>query len=80
MYALIQHGIRSLGQLTALYTSPPGKPVRSNVSTSTGSIPSLSVARYSFIQLGELWQRGMNEIAKASKRQQEVSNLFLSNR
>ena len=38
--------------------------------------PSLSVARYSFIQLSELWQRGMNEIAtKVSKRQQEDSNL-----
>ena len=29
--------------------------------------PSLSVARYSFIQLSELWQHGMNEMAKASK-------------
>ena len=35
---------------------------------------SLSVARYSFIQLSELWQRGMDEITKASKRQQEDSN------
>ena len=34
----------------------------------------LSVARYSFIQLSELWQRGMNEITKASKRQPEDSN------
>ena len=33
--------------------------------------PPLSVARYSFIPLSELWQCGMNEIAKASKRQQE---------
>ena len=36
--------------------------------------PPLSVARYSFIQLSELEQRRMNEIAKASKRQQEDSN------
>ena len=34
----------------------------------------LFVARYSFIQLSELWQRGVNEIAKASKRQQEDTN------
>ena len=32
--------------------------------------PPLSLAKYSFIQLSELWQRGMNKIAKASKRQQ----------
>ena len=31
--------------------------------------PHMYVARYSFIQLTELWQRGKNEIAKASKRQ-----------
>ena len=36
--------------------------------------PSMSVARYSFIQLSELQQSGMNEIAKSSKRQQEDSN------
>ena len=36
--------------------------------------PSMSAARYSCVQLSELWQRGMNEIAKASKRQQEDSN------
>ena len=36
--------------------------------------PPLSVARYSSIQLSELWQRGMDEIAKVSKRQQEDSN------
>ena len=36
--------------------------------------PPLSVARYSFIQQSELWQRGINEFAKASKRQQEDSN------
>ena len=36
--------------------------------------PPLSVARYSFIQLSELWPCGMNEIAKASKWQQEDSN------
>ena len=36
--------------------------------------PCMCVARYSFIQLSELWQCGMNEIAKASKWQQEDSN------
>ena len=36
--------------------------------------PLLSAARYSIIQLSELWQRGMNEIAKGSKRQQEDLN------
>ena len=42
--------------------------------------PPLSVARYSFIQLSEIWQSGMNEIAKAWKRQQEdsTSNVGLS--
>ena len=34
----------------------------------------LSVARYSFTQLSELWQRGKSKIAKASKWQQEDSN------
>ena len=32
------------------------------------------VARYSFIQLSETWQLGVNEIAKVSKWQQEDSN------
>ena len=36
--------------------------------------PPQSIARYSFIQLSELWQNGMNETAKVSKRQQEDSN------
>ena len=36
--------------------------------------PPLSVARYSFTQLNELWQHEMNEIAKPSKWQQEDSN------
>ena len=36
--------------------------------------PFLSVARYSFIQLSELWQCGINEIAKASKRQEGDPN------
>ena len=64
----------------------PGRPVHSNaILTSLGSIQPycncctktirsdihLSVARYSFIQLSELGQRGMNEIGKASKRRQE---------
>ena len=69
----------------ALYTSPPGRPVHY---TSLGSIQPccnycikticsdihLSVARFSFIQLSELWQRGMKEIAKVSKLHQEDSN------
>ena len=33
-----------------------------------------NIARYSFTLLIELWQRGVNEIAKGSKRQQEDSN------
>ena len=37
--------------------------------------PSLSIAKYSFIKLSELWQRGMNKIAKVSKQQQEDLNL-----
>ena len=37
--------------------------------------PSLSVARCSFIQLSELWQSGMNEIANGLKWQQEDSKL-----
>ena len=36
--------------------------------------PPLSVAMYSFIQLSELWQRGVNITANVSKRQQEGSN------
>ena len=32
------------------------------------------ISVYSFIQLSELWQRGVNEIAKVSKRQQQDSN------
>ena len=37
--------------------------------------PPVSVTRYSIIRFSELWQRGVNEIAKGSKRQQEDSNL-----
>ena len=37
--------------------------------------PPRSVARYSFIQLSELRQRGVNEMAETLKRQQEDSNL-----
>ena len=36
--------------------------------------PPMSIARYSFIQLSELRQRGLNKIAKASKWQQEDLN------
>ena len=63
-----------------------GRPVHSNaISTSLSTTlqllredysftrPPPCVASYSFIQLSELWQRGVNEIAKASKRQQEDS-------
>ena len=35
----------------------------------------MAVARYSFIQLSEIWQRGANAIGKVEKRQQEESNL-----
>ena len=67
----------------------PGRPVHSNAISFSGkhsailqllhkdysfTYPPLSVARYSFIQLSELWQRGTNETAKASKWQQEDSN------
>ena len=34
----------------------------------------LHIARYSSIQLNELWQRLVKQIAKASKRQQDGSN------
>ena len=34
-------------------------------------ISALSLARYSFIQLGELWQRGMNESLETAARQFE---------
>lgn len=37
------------------------------------SCPPLSVARYSFLQLSKLKQRGHNEIAQTSKRHQVVS-------
>ena len=36
------------------------------------------VARYSFIQLSELWQRGVNEVAKVLKRQQSIRICILS--
>ena len=42
--------------------------------------PPLSVAMYSFIQLSELWQREMHELAKASKRCQEYLNRVLDRR
>ena len=81
----------------ALYTSSPGRTVHScAILNSLGSIqpccnyctktllryPPLFVTRYSFIRLSELWQRGINETAKPSKRQQENlntgKNLFFS--
>ena len=37
--------------------------------------PTLSVARHSFIQPAELEQRGVNEMAQVSKRQQDDSNM-----
>ena len=36
--------------------------------------PPMSVAKYSCIQLSELWQCGVNEFAKVSKQQQDDSN------
>ena len=36
--------------------------------------PPMSAAKYSGIQLSDLWQCGVNEIAKVSKRKQEDSN------
>ena len=38
----------------------------------------LSIARYSFLQLSELWQRGVNEIAYSSKQNPNMSNNFWS--
>ena len=37
--------------------------------------PYLSVAKYSVILLGELWQRGIDEIPNVSERKQEDSDL-----
>ena len=52
----------------ALYTSLPGRPVRSNaISTSLGSIQPV-------IQITELWKCGEKKIAKVSKWQQKDSN------
>ena len=88
-YVLIQRSIQSSGLLKALHTSPPGRGSFQPHLDFSGKhsatlqllredysfrYPLLSVAGYSFIQLRELWQRGMNEIAKVSKRQQEDSN------
>ena len=36
--------------------------------------PPLSITTFSVIQLSEMWQRGMNEIAQDSKRKQEEWN------
>ena len=76
--------IQSLGLLKALYTSPPLADLF--ISTSLGSIEprfnycvktirshlsiTVCIARYSFIQLSELWQRGVIKLAKGSKRPQ----------
>ena len=77
------------GLLKAIYTSPPTDlfiqvpnsislgSIQPSYNYSTKTICShihLSVARYSFVELSELWQHGMNEIAKALKWQQEDSN------
>ena len=71
----------NLGTVQSALHLTPGRPVHWNaISIYLGSIQSrcnncaktirldihLSAARYSFIQLSEQWQRGMNEIAKAS--------------
>ena len=71
--------IQSAGLLKVIYTSPPRRTVDSDSnSTSLGSsitredysltFPPPSVARYSFIQPGELGRRGENENAQTSKR------------
>ena len=72
-------------RLKALYTSPPGRPVHSKaISTSlvfshaaiaarrlfVHISTTVCIARYSFIQLSELWQRGVIKLAKGSKRPQ----------
>ena len=75
---------------STLYASPPGRPVHSNTNISGNYsamlqllfihiYPSLSIARSSSIQLSELRQCGMNEIAQASKWLQEDSNCSTSN-
>ena len=48
--------------------------VHVRVCVSSYVYPPLSVARYSFIQLSDLWQRRVKEIAKTSKRQQDDLN------
>ena len=88
-HVLIWRGIQSLGLFKAFCTAPPSRPVHSNtISTYLRNIQPccnycaknirsnirLCLQLDSFIQLSELWQRGMTEIAKASKRQQVDSN------
>ena len=81
-----------MGPFKALYTSPPGRPVHSNTnSTSLGSIQPccnycaetthsfISTSVYSQV-VSERRQRGVDEIAQVSKRQQESRTPLLSNK
>ena len=83
---MIQHSIQAIGPLNPLYTSPFGKHVHSGTSTGSlasiqpycsycmktihSHISTISITRYSFIQLSELVRCGENENAHALKRQQ----------
>ena len=73
-----------LGTVQSVLHFTLGRHVRSNANSGKNSVvlqslrenyslpyPPLSITRYSFIQLSELRQRGANEIAQASKQQQE---------
>ena len=76
-----------LGPLNALYTDSTGRPIHVNTDLSGKYLytlhfvrddvhlyPSLSISRWSFIELSELRQRVVNKIVQASKRLQEGSN------
>ena len=75
-FYIAQYPVRWM--LKALYTSPPGRTVHSNInSTSLGSIlvmqqysltfPPLSIASYSFKQLSQLVRRGGNKNAQSKR-------------
>ena len=77
-------GVQSLRLFKARYYSFPGRLHLDSSGTFSAirqllceecsfTYPPLSIARCSFIQLNELKQRGINEIAEALKRQQENS-------
>ena len=82
MFYIAQYSVRWTAQ-SALHFPSPGRPVHSDTkSASPGSIiamqqlrndysltfPSLSIARYSFIQLSGLRRREVNDNAQTSKR------------